>query len=113
MAVHFGAPEIDAEEVSLQAGAIPNNPKATTHWGIRVWDEWAVSRAMTIVGVDVFVPLTTPLLNIPYIHLVYWMGKIVLGVFKKDRSEYLQKALICYFKHFVEQNGIHNVNPPF
>ena len=29
----------DTEEASLQAGAIPNNTKATTDWGIRIWNE--------------------------------------------------------------------------
>ena len=79
MAIRFVGPVSDAEEVSLRAGAIPNNTKATTDWGIRVWDEWAGSRAMKAACVYGIVPLTTPLLdirgNIPHIDLAYWMGK--------------------------------------
>ena len=71
MAVRFGGPVSDTEEVSLRAGAIPNNTKATTDWGIRVWDEWAASRATTIAGVHGIVPLTTPLLDIPHVDLAY------------------------------------------
>ena len=65
MAVRFGGPVSDAEEASLRAGAIPNNTKATTDWGIRIWNEWAASRTTTIAGVDGILPLTTLLLNIP------------------------------------------------
>ena len=47
MAVGFGGPVSDADILSLRIGAIPNNTKATTDWGIRVWNEWAASRATT------------------------------------------------------------------
>ena len=58
MAVRFGRAVSDAEEVSLQAGAIPNNAKSTTDWGIRVWNEWVTSRSTTVAGVHGIVPLT-------------------------------------------------------
>ena len=31
----------------MKVGAIPNNTKATTDWGVPVWNEWAASRATT------------------------------------------------------------------
>ena len=46
----------------------------------------------------------------PHVDLVYWMGKFVLKVHKKDGSEYPPKflyALVCCFKHFFERG----VNP--
>ena len=49
MAVRFGGPVSDAEEVSLRAGAIPSNTKSTTDWGIRVWNEWATSRSILLL----------------------------------------------------------------
>ena len=53
-----------SEEVSyLQAGAIPNNTKASTAWGIRIWNEWAIGRA-TPVAADGIASLTTPLLTL-------------------------------------------------
>ena len=72
------------------------------------------TRLMTVAGIHGIVPLTTPLLEIPPADLAYWMGKFVLEVRKKDGSEYPQKslyALVCCFKRFFEQNGVHNVNP--
>ena len=42
------------------------------------------------------------------------MGKFVLEVRKKDGMEYPPKslyALVCCFKRFFEQNGVHNINP--
>ena len=113
MAVRFGGPVSGAEEVSLRAGAIPTNTKATTDWGICVWTEWAASRATTIAGVHGILPLTTLLLNIPHVNIAYWMEKFVLEVHKKDGSEYPPKclhALVCCFKRFFEENGVHNVN---
>lgn len=86
--MRFGEPVSDAEEVSLRAGAIPNNTKSTTDWGIRAWNEWAASRLTTVAGVHGIVPLTTPLLEMPHVNLAYWMGKFVLEVRKKDSSEY-------------------------
>ena len=50
----------------------------------------------------------------PHVDLAYWMGKFVLEVHKKDGSEYPLKslyALVCCFKCFFEQNGVHNFNP--
>ena len=107
MALHFGGPMSEAEEVSLRAGAIPNNTKATTDRGIRIWNEWAASRVTTFAGV---LPLTTPLLNIPHVNLAYWMSKFVFEVCK-DGSEYLPKSLYARFKRFFEENGVHNINP--
>ena len=59
MAVRFGERVSDAKEVSLWAGAIPDNTKASTEWGTRIWNEWATSRA-TAVAAGGIAPLTTP-----------------------------------------------------
>ena len=48
MAARFSEPVSDAKEVSLRAGAIPDNTKASTEWGIRIWNEWATSRATAV-----------------------------------------------------------------
>lgn len=85
----------------------------TTDWGICDWNEWEASGTFSTAGVDGIVPVSTPLLEIPHADLVYWMGKFVLEV-QKDKSEYSPKslyALLCCFKHFYEQNGVHDVNP--
>ena len=47
VAVRFVRPVIDTEIVSLRVGAILNNAKATTDWGICVGNDWAASRAST------------------------------------------------------------------
>ena len=65
MAARFGEPVSDAKEVSLRAGAIPDNTKASTEWGIRIWNEWATSRA-TAVAAGRIAPLTTPLLEMSH-----------------------------------------------
>ena len=57
MAARFGGPVSDAKEVSLRAGAIPDNTKASTEWGIWIWNEWATSRA-TAVAAGGIAPLT-------------------------------------------------------
>ena len=46
--------------------------------------------------------------------LAYWMAKFVLEVRKQNGSEYPPKtlyALVCCFKRYYEQNGIHYINP--
>ena len=48
MAARFGEPVSDAKEVSLRA--IPDNTKASTEWGFRIWNEWATSRATAIAA---------------------------------------------------------------
>ena len=45
MATRFSEEVSDSKEVTLRAGAIPNNTKASTAWGIRIWNEWAIGRA--------------------------------------------------------------------
>ena len=70
MAARFGEPVSDAKEVSLRAGAIPDNTKASTEWGIRIWNEWATSRA-TAVAAGGIAPLTTPLLEMSHVDLGY------------------------------------------
>ena len=54
MSVRFVGLVGDSEEVSLRAGAIPNNTKATIQTGVFVSGmcEWAGSRATKTVGVD-------------------------------------------------------------
>ena len=94
----FIEPVSDVAEASLRAGAIPSNTKASTEWGIRVWEEWAACRKISTAGIDGVVPVNTPLLPAD---LAYWLGKFVLEVRKKDGSEYPPKslyALICCFK---------------
>jgi len=44
---HFAQPVSDADELHVCAGALPKNMKATTDWGIRVWDEGASSRVVS------------------------------------------------------------------
>ena len=56
----FAAPVTDSDELELRATAIPTNTKHSTDWGIRVWQEWAGSRAAQDGGI--LDPLTTPLL---------------------------------------------------
>ena len=70
MAARFGEPVSDAKEVSLRAGAIPDNTKVSTEWGIRIWNEWATSRA-TAVAAGGIAPLTTPLLEMSRVDLGY------------------------------------------
>ena len=113
MAARFGEPVSDAKEVSIRAGAIPDNIKASTEWGIRIWNEWATSRA-TAVADGGIAPLTTPLLEMSRVDLGYWMGKFVLDVRKKDGSGYPPKslyAIVCCFKLYFEENGVYDINP--
>ena len=53
----------DADELQVHAGALPENTKATTDWGIHVWDEWASSRVAS--ERDGVVAVTTPLMEMP------------------------------------------------
>ena len=112
MAKRFGSPVSDSKESSIRALAVPTTTKASTEWGIRVWNEWASIRGSR--GSTDRAPVDTPLLEMPLADLSYWMGKFVLEVRKKDRMEYPPKslyALVCCFKRFFEQNGVHNINP--
>jgi len=102
----------DDDELQVRAGALPENTKATTDWGICVWDEWASNRVAS--ERDRIVAVTTPLLEMPPAYLAYWMGKFVLEVRKKTGQEYLPKsiyALVCCFKRYYEQHGVFDVNP--
>ena len=45
MACRFALPVSDAAELSVRANAVPSNTKSMTEWGVRVWTEWASSRA--------------------------------------------------------------------
>ena len=74
MALRFGGPVSDAEEVSFRAGAIPNSTKSTTNWGIRVSNEWTTSRSTTIPGDHGIAPLTTLLLEMSHVDLAYWIS---------------------------------------
>ena len=67
----FAQPERDADELQVRAGALPENTKATTDWGIRVWDEGASSRVAS--ECDGVVAVTTALLEMPPADLAYWM----------------------------------------
>ena len=116
MAARFAAPVDDIQELELRGKAIPGKTKATTEWGIRVWNEWASSRPIADPSSDAEARAapTTPLLEMAPNDLAYWMGKFILEVRKKDGEEYPPKslyALICCFKRFFEQNGVHDINP--
>ena len=65
----FAAPVTDNNELELRATAIPTNTKHCTDWGIRVWQEWAGSRAAQDGGI--LDPLTTPLLQLSPESLAY------------------------------------------
>ena len=47
MACRFSLPVSDASELSVRANAVPSNTKSMTEWGVRVWTEWASSRAVS------------------------------------------------------------------
>ena len=47
MACRFALPVSDAAELSVRANAVPSNTKSMTEWGVRVWTEWASSRAVS------------------------------------------------------------------
>ena len=113
MASRFAAAVSDADELSVQASAVPSNTKSMTEWGIHVWSEWANSRTV-MPAPDGVVSVGTPLMTMTPVDLAYWMGKFVLEVRKKDGQEYPPKtlyALVCCFKRFFEQNGVFSVNP--
>ena len=112
MATRFAEPVSDVSESILRSGAVPANTKTCTEWGVRVWNEWAQSRAAPVTGN--ISPPSTPLLELSIVDLAYWMGKFVLEVRKKDGTEYPPKslyALVCCFKRFYEQNGVYDINP--
>lgn len=112
MAARFAAPVTDSEEARIREGAVPAKTKANTDWGMRVWSQWASERAVKVDGSRS--PVSTPLLQMSPEDLAYWMGKFVLEVRKRDGTEYPPKtvyALVCCFKRYFEENGIHEINP--
>ena len=114
MASRFAALGSDSKELQLRAYAIPEKTKSNTNWGMRVWTEWAITRVSSPVDLESRLVPTTPLLDMPPDDFAYWMGKFVLELRKQNGSEYPPKtlyALICCFKRFYEQNGVHDVNP--
>ncbi len=73
-----------------------------------MWEEWALNR------LDDSSPANVPLLEMSVPDLSYWMGKFILEVRKKDGKEYPPKslyAIVCCFKRFFEQRGVHSINP--
>ena len=74
MATRFAKPVTDAEEVQLHGTAVPGNTKQTTEWRIRVWNDWAPNRVISVADHDGVVPVTTPLLKMPPCDFAYWMG---------------------------------------
>ena len=46
MACRFALPVSDAAELSVRPNAVPSNTKSMTEWSVRVWTEWASSRAV-------------------------------------------------------------------
>ncbi len=99
----FAEPVSDNDEVALRESAVPRNIKATTEWGVRVWREWSAQRATCFPanGLGV-VSATTPLLEMPPVDLLYWMGSSGYKCARKTCCEYPPKslyALVCCFKH--------------
>ena len=93
----FAQPVSDVDELQVRAGALPENTKARTDWGIRVWDEWASSRVASEHDGDVAV--TTALLEMPPADLAYWMGKFCVrspqeGWTGVPAKEYLQLGML-------------------
>ena len=79
----FAGPVSDSAELELRATAVPANTKTTTDWGIRVWSDWANSRADPVAdqlasSPGSAFPVTTALLQLPPEALAYWLGKFVL-----------------------------------
>ncbi len=114
----FGDPVADSEEQDFRSTAVPLKTRACTEWGLKVWSDWSKARAATNVhnagGASGNSPIpvspSTPLLEMPAEDLAYWLGKFVLEVRKKNGDYYPPKtiyALVCCFKRFYEQNGIH------
>ncbi len=59
-------------------------------------------------------PANVPILEMSLPDLSYWMGKFILEVRKKEGKEYPPKslyAIVCCFKRFFEQRGVHSINP--
>ena len=108
-ASRFATPVSDEAELEIRGTAIP---RAATEWGLRIWNEWASCRPPSLVnGV---LAVDTPLLQMRPADLAYWMAKFVLEVRKQNGSEYPPKtlyAVVCCFKRYYEQNGIHYINP--
>ena len=111
-ASRFATPVSDEAELEIRGTAIPAKTRAATEWGLRIWNEWASCRPPSLVnGV---LAVDTPLLQMHPADLAYWMAKFVLEVRKQNGSEYPPKtlyALVCCFKRYYEQNGIHYINP--
>lgn len=76
----FARPLSQLEEASLLASSIPSNTKATTEWGIRIWDECTTSRESNAANQANILPLNTPLLQMNPSDIAYWLGKFVLEV---------------------------------
>ena len=109
----FASPVNDATEEQLRLTRIPEKTKSATAWGIRVWNDWATSRASTVETAG-HAPVGTLLLQMQVEDLAYWMSKFVLEARKADGSEYPPKtmyALVCCFKRYYEASGVHDVNP--
>ena len=73
MTARLREPVINATELSLCAGVIPTNMKATTQWGIHVQNEWAASRTTSFTSRDRITPVTTSLIQTLDVDLAYWM----------------------------------------
>ena len=106
MAKRFGSPLSDGKESSIRASAVPTTTKASTEWGICVWNEWASIRGSS--GSTDHAPVNTLLLEMPVANLSYWMEKFVVEVRKTHGVEYLLKslyALVCCFKRFLRRTA--------
>ena len=44
----FAQPVSDVDEINVRTSAPPENTKASTQWGMRVWSEWATSQVTSV-----------------------------------------------------------------
>ena len=79
IATRFSEEGSNSKEVSLLAGAIPNNTKASTAWGIWIWNEWAIGRATTPVAADGIAALITTLLEMSRVDHVEFKKCAIIG----------------------------------
>ena len=115
MSTRFAEAKCDSEVDDLKRNAIPSATRASTNWGISVWNEWSRARAVKEAeGSGDIQNLSTPLLEMKEADLAHWLTKFILEVRKTSGEEYPPKSLYalvrCFKRHF-EQNRRYDVNP--
>ena len=72
MACRFALPVSDAAELSVRVNAVPSNTKSMTEWGVRVWTEWASSRAVSLYCISITVlAMYLQYQLFPKVHIIY------------------------------------------